>query len=105
MFPLLTQILNVLVPFRAPADAGPVPAPGAGTVVSPVTTITNAIGMIIGAVLISRGVDTNTAATIGAGAVGLLASLLNQLHLTGSANINTLAAPQNPTQPAKDSTP
>ena len=105
MFPLLTQILNVLVPFRAPADAGPVPAPGAGTGVSPVTTITNAIGMIIGAVLISRGVDTNTAATIGAGAVGLLASLLNQLHLTGSANINTLAAPQNPTQPAKDSTP
>ena len=35
-----------------------------------ITTITNAIGMIIGAVLISRGVDTNTAATIGAGAVG-----------------------------------
>jgi hypothetical protein len=68
-----------------------------------VTTITNAIGMIIGAVLISRGVDTNTAATIGAGIVGLGASLVNQLHLNGGANINTLA--QNPTVPAKDSTP
>ena len=103
MFPLLAQILNVLVPFKAPADAGSVPAPGAGTVVSPVTTITNAIGMIIGAVLISRGVDTSTAATIGAGAVGLLASLLNQLHLNGASNLNTMA--QNPTQPAKDLAP
>jgi hypothetical protein len=103
MFPLLFQILNVLVPFKAPAEAGPVPAPGAGTVVSPVTTITNAVVMFIGAVLTIRGVDAGTASTIAAGVVGFVMSLLNQLHLTGGANVNTLAL--NPTQPAKDLTP
>ena len=104
MIPLLTQILNVLVPFKAPADAQSTPVPGAGTVVSPVTTITNAVVMFIGAVLTIRGVDAGTASTIAAGIVGFGMPLLNQLHLLGGTNVNTLAA-QNPTPvPAKDQT-
>jgi hypothetical protein len=100
MIPLITAIINTLVPFKAAADAGSVPVPSAGTVVSPVTTITNAVVMFIGAVLTIRGVDAGTASTIAAGVVGFGMSLLNQLHLNGAANLNTLA--QNPTQPAKD---
>jgi hypothetical protein len=106
MFPALTAIitlLNVLVPFRAPTDAPSVPAPGAGTVVTPVTTLTNIVGVVVGAVLAKYGVDASNSAAISGGVVAVLAALLNQLHLTGGANINTLA--QNPTQPAKDSTP
>ena len=107
MFPALTAIIsliNVLVPFRAPADAGSVPAPGAGTVVSPVTTLTNIVGVVVGAVLTKYGVDAANSAAISGGAVAVVAAILNQLHLTGGANINTLAS-ANPTQPAKDSTP
>jgi hypothetical protein len=105
MTPLITAIINTLAPFQQPADAQSVPVPGAGTVVSPVTTITNSIGVIIGAVLAAYGVSAASSASIAGGVSVVLAALLNQLHITGGANVNTLASSQNPTiLPVKDQT-
>jgi lysozyme family protein len=84
---LIGAILNVLVPTVGASNA---PVTGAGTTVSPITTITNAIGMVIGAILAKNGVDNGTATAIGGGVAVFVAALLNQLHITGGANVNTV---------------
>lgn len=84
---IIGTILNVIVPTIGATKA---PVTSAGTTVSPVTTITNAIGMIIGALLAKNGVDGGTATTIGGGVAVFIAALLNQLHITGGANVNTV---------------
>jgi lysozyme len=83
---IIGTIISVLVPTIGNSTG---PVSGAGTTVSPVTSITNAIGMIVGAILAKQGFDSGTATTIGGGVAVLLASLLNQLHITGGSNVNT----------------
>ena len=84
---ILTTLVSVFIPTAGKTTS---PVTGAGTTVSAVTTITNAIGMVVGAILASRGVDSGTSSTIGGGVAVFLAALINQLHLTGGSNVNTL---------------
>ena len=99
---VLVSLINVLVPFKLSGASQPVPVPGAGTVVSPVTTITNVVGLCVGAWLAKYGFDAASGQAIGGGIAAIVAAILNQLHLTGGSNVNTIAS-QNPTMlPVRD---
>jgi len=69
---------------------------GAGVVVSPTTTGTNFVATIIGAALTVLGAQSfgadaiHTIAALG-GPIAILAGVLNQLHITGGSNANTIA--------------
>lgn len=89
---IIGAVLSVIIPTLQSSDMSKsTPVPSAGVTVSPVTTITNAVGIIAGTLLIMRGFDEGTASTLGGGLAAILAALLNQLHIVGGTNVNTLA--------------